>query len=238
MINESDVGMENRILPDTSTAMAFRYKGLVKDKSLSGYTNLPQHVLSGLRKVPRIINYSKNTATFIVHFKEGGAATFFKESIHEVFGLNASLDNFFSASEINEIAEKLAEVKNSQQQIALVEQFLISKLTHFKPDLLVSKAIETIQFANGNIKIKELVSQLNISIDPFEKRFRFATGAAPKQFSNIVRLRNVIKRHSHYKSYTDMALTAGYFDQAHFIHDFKIFTGQTPKDFFKSAFYI
>jgi methylphosphotriester-DNA--protein-cysteine methyltransferase len=117
--------------------------------------------------------------------------------------------------------------------VAVVEQFLLSKLKTPKTDLLVLDAVQQIQLAKGDIKISQLVSGLHISQDPFEKRFRKLTGTSPKHFSSVVRLRHIIATHSRKKSLTDAALAAGYFDQSHFIKDFRSFTGQSPQHFFK-----
>jgi AraC-like DNA-binding protein len=48
-------------------------------------------------------------------------------------------------------------------------------------------------------------------------------------------MRHVIDTYTADRSLTDTAHTAGYFDQAHFIKDFKSFTGETPDAFFKSS---
>jgi AraC-like DNA-binding protein len=52
-----------------------------------------------------------------------------------------------------------------------------------------------------------------------------------------VRLRKVIDTYDPATNLTEAALTAGYFDQAHFIKDFRSFTGQSPQEFFKSPLY-
>ncbi|WP_423127129.1 helix-turn-helix domain-containing protein [Gaoshiqia sp. Z1-71] len=60
-------------------------------------------------------------------------------------------------------------------------------------------------------------------------------GATPKRFSSIVRLNSIIRYNQKNQSISDMAFDGGYFDQPHFNKDFKLFTGQTPTDFFRSA---
>jgi methylphosphotriester-DNA--protein-cysteine methyltransferase len=130
----------------------------------------------------------------------------------------------------------LAEATNNTTRVSIVERFLLSEMKDHS-DSLVLNAMQKIKSSGGNLRIKELLSSLPISVDPFEKRFRRLVGASPKQFSAIVRFRNLIMNHSPAESLTDTAHTAGYFDQAHFIKDFKSFTGQTPQDFFRSSSY-
>jgi AraC-like DNA-binding protein len=234
MLIESEYGMQNRTLPDTSIVMGFRYRGTITDEILGAKSNLPASLITGLRRSWRLINYSGQAATLLVVFKPGGAAAFFKEPLHELFGSSLALDALISPGKLQEVEDQLAEAKNSLQRIAIIERFLLSRLGETRPDKLVHQAINQIQLSNGAIKIKDLVNSLPISNDPFEKRFRRLTGTSAKQFSSIVRLRHVINSHTPSKSLTETALAAGYFDQAHFIKDFKLFTGQTPLNFFKA----
>lgn len=237
LIIESEYGMENRTLPDTSVVMAFRYRGAIADEVLGVKNNLATSLITGLRRSARLITYSGQAATLLVVFKPGGAAAFFKEPLHELFGASLSLDTLVNTGKLKEVEGQLAEAKNSLQRVAVIERFLLSRLNETRPDVLVQQAISLIQLSNGNLKIKQLVNALPISHDPFEKRFRRLTGTSPKQFSSIVRLRHVIDSHVPAKSLTETALSAGYFDQAHFIKDFKLFTGLTPLDFFKAPRY-
>jgi methylphosphotriester-DNA--protein-cysteine methyltransferase len=116
----------------------------------------------------------------------------------------------------------------------LAECFLLSRLDERRADQMIAHAIQKIKSASGNIKVKNLADNMAISLDPFEKRFRRVTGISPKQFSDTVRFRSLINQFSATESLTELALEAGYFDQAHFIKDFRTFTGMSPQQFFKS----
>jgi methylphosphotriester-DNA--protein-cysteine methyltransferase len=235
MIIESEQGMSNNLLPDTSIIMAFRLKGKVVQAGEGMDNELPLSVISGLRKTSRTVRYATDTATLLVLFKEGGAAAFFQEPMHELFESTVSLDSLVLRSKLEAVEEQLAEAANNRACIEIVEQFLLSALHYRRPDLLILDAIQQIKQTKGAIKIQELVHRLPISRDPFEKRFRRITGSSPKQFASIIRFRSLVHDHSAAGNLTGLAHTAGYFDQAHFIKDFKSFTGQTPHDFFASA---
>ena len=237
LIIESECGMENRTLPDTSIVLAFRYRGAITDNSIGVKNNLPASLITGVRRSVRLINYSGHAAALLVIFKPGGASAFFKEPLHELFGSSLPLNDLMSAGKLKEVEEQLAEANNNLQRIAVIERFLRSLLRVSSPDLLIQQAIGQIQLNKGNLKIKQLVNSLPISHDPFEKRFRQLTGTSAKQFSSIVRMRHVIDNYTAPKSLTEAALSAGYFDQAHFIKDFKLFTGLTPLDFFRAPHY-
>ncbi|MDB5210675.1 MAG: Helix-turn-helix domain protein [Sediminibacterium sp.] len=234
IIIESQDELVNNILPDTSLVMAFRYKGRLHCVANDAKNYLPPSSLSGLRKSRRLFNYSKDTGNILILFKEAGAAAFFKEPLHELFEENVSLDNFIGHQKSSIIEEQLAEANSNFQRIDLIERFLLSELCDYEPDNLILTALQKIHFTKGIIRIKDLSHSLYISQDAFEKRFRRIVGTSPKQLSSIVRLRSITDSRKQKHSLTKIALDAGYFDQPHFNKDFKLFTGQTPADFFNS----
>jgi AraC-like DNA-binding protein len=236
-IIESQEELVNRVLPNTSFAIAFRFKGQISYINGIDSIALPTATFSGLRKSVRLINYAPETGVIIVLFKETGVPAFFKQPLHELFEESVSLNNFFPQPEVSIIEERLAEAASNNARVAVVEQFLCSKLSYNKPDSLVSSAIAKIHLNNGMIRMDELAHGLYISQDAFEKRFRKMTGTTPKQFSSIVKMKAIIHQNPAPISFLDMALESGYCDQPHFNKDFKIFTGQTPTDFFRSASY-
>lgn len=234
LIIESQEGMVNRTLPDTSLVMSFRYKGQVSFLSNDATKELSSFTLSGLRKSDRLISYAKDTANILVMFREAAAHAFIKEPLHEIFEDSVPLDNFTGYRNLSVIEEQLAEAGSNVQRIALIEQFLLSKLLNQQPDQLITAAMEKIQAAKGIIKIKELTKALYISQDAFEKRFRRTVGVSPKQFAYITKMKAVVNSALHKRSLAEIAFDAGYYDQPHFNKDFKLFTGQTPTAFIKN----
>lgn len=233
MIIESEYEVRNDVLPDTSLVMAFRVKGAV---TASDDGILAPAVMGGLRKTARSLVYAGNTANLLVVFRSAGAAAFFRTPMHELFGASVSLDNFIGRQELADISEQLMEAPDQATQIERMEQFLLKLWRQSQPDLLVQTAIQRITQTHGHLRIKELLDGLYISQDALEKRFRKVTGASPKQFSSIVRLRTLITK-ANDTTLTELAYNAGYFDQAHFIKDFKAFTGKAPREFYKSALF-
>jgi AraC-like DNA-binding protein len=233
LIVASGNGADNRLLPDTSIVLAFRLRGNITDKSQGEVQDLPASVITGLRKLPRFLSYAEETACLLVIFKEGGAATSFKEPLHELFSKSMSLNQIIPASQLELVEEQLAETNDNKQRVVIVERFLLSRLDERRADQMITYAIQKIKLASGNIKVRDLANDLAISLDPFEKRFRRMTGISPKQFAETVRFRNLMNQFSSTESLTELALEAGYFDQAHFIKDFRTFTGMSPQQFFK-----
>jgi AraC-like DNA-binding protein len=233
IIVESQEESVNKVLPDTSLVMAFRYKGRLSYTANGTKKDLPSSSVSGLRKSLRLFNYAKDTGNLLILFKEAGAAAFFKHSLHILFEESISLENFIPHQKLSTIEEQLAEAENNFQRIDLIEKFLLSELYNHKPDKLILTALKKIHSTKGIIKIKDLANTLYISQDAFEKRFRRIVGTSPKQFSLILRMKFITNSRQQKYTLTKMAFDAGYFDQPHFNKDFRLFTGQTPTNFFK-----
>ena len=237
LIIESQDDVTNRTLPDTSVVMSFKIKGNVSFKNNELNHNLPHFVVTGLRKTVKFINYSEKTINILVLFKEGGINSFIKEPVHQLFENSISLDCLEGYTNLSEIEEQLARANDNNQRIEAIENFLINKLINSNTYPKVTLAMQKIRTTQGIINIKELSNNLYISHDAFEKQFRQVVGTSPKQFSMIVRMRNAIQMAGKSNILTNLAYDTGYYDQSHFIKDFKSFTGQIPSSFFKESLF-
>ncbi len=151
-----------------------------------------------------------------------------------ITGESISLENFMLHSELLSFEDQLCEAKTNVKRIDVVEKFLIGRMASAEPDKLILAALALIHKSKGNIRITELTEQLHISQSPLEKRFRQAVGTSPKKFASIVRLKNILQQYTPTSSLTELGNEAGFYDQAHFIKEFKNFTGDTPEKFFNS----
>jgi AraC-like DNA-binding protein len=229
IIVESETERINRLLPDTSIAMAFRLRGKTEFIVGGSTATIPSAVISGLRKTPRLVKYSPKSSTLIVLFKISGSSALYKLPLQALFEESVALEEVIDGSSVRYVEDRLATCLDHKQRISVIENFLLS--LHHSQDLTIANALRRIKDANGNIRIKTLANSLHLSQDAFEKRFRKVVGSSAKQFSMIIRMKSILGSKLH-TSVTDLALTAGYFDSAHFNNDFKRFTGQTPTEFF------
>lgn len=232
LIIEATHDVENLLVPDTSLAVAFRLKGHTSFVHKDGnIVAIGGSVISGLRHVPRRVRYTAGSAMLIVLFRELGASSFFANPLSDFFNSSIGLNDLDPGDRFAHIELQLSWMTSREDQVALVDQFFSA---HFRPrpDPLIAHAVQIIQSRQGIIRIHDLAMELCISNDAFEKRFRKVIGASPKQFARIVRMRSIINGAVSADTLTGMALDAGFYDQSHFIKDFRAFTGQAPKEFF------
>lgn len=117
-----------------------------------------------------------------------------------------------------------------ERLIQMFERFFARRMNAFrKHSLKVEKAVNIIRTHKGQIPIKTLANRLQISSRHLERKFTERIGVPPKQLCRILRLKNVL---IHLKptecDWASLAVANGYFDQAHFIHEFQFFIGQSP----------
>ncbi|SEJ00524.1 Helix-turn-helix domain-containing protein [Dyadobacter sp. SG02] len=231
---ETPAEVVNHVLPETSPVMVFRLSGQVCVNYNGGISALEPITVSGLRKSGRAMQYESGTINILATFREGGIAPFVREPLHELSDTNIPMDSLDGFQHTGLLEEQLAEQPSHEARIALIERFLLDRLSGKAPDHMVLAAIQKIHGAGGQMRIKELAASLNVSQDAFEKRFRRVAGLSAKQFSYIVKMKSVVANGRAGRTLAQIALDAGYFDQPHFNKDFKLFTGVTPTEFFKS----
>lgn len=131
-------------------------------------------------------------------------------------------------------ADMLACTTN-EQRIAVLETFLLSKRQALKIDNApVEYCVDAMLKSVGDIAIDSLADELEIGKRQLERRFTAAVGISPKLLARIIRFQNVLQliESNEFKNFTSIAYEGGFYDQAHFIRDFKDFTGLNPKQYF------
>jgi len=116
----------------------------------------------------------------------------------------------------------------------LISEFMMRRLAKSKETYSpVFAPIRQILFSPTALSIPELASDCYLSRRHFERKFIHYAGYSPKQFQRIARFNKVIRGFEEQPtSLTEMAHQCGYYDQSHFIHDFRLFSGYNPKAFF------
>lgn len=135
--------------------------------------------------------------------------------------------------------EKLLEASTLGQRIELLDTYLLAQLSKQEKNLnklpLISKVMHELKQADFFEHIEQVAARYGISSRYLQKIFLEYTGLTPKLYSKINRFQNsLLLLGEKDRSLTSIAYDCGYFDQSHFIRDFKSFTGLTPSAFASS----
>ena len=231
VVSENELEKEYKVLPSPGLVIGFQYKGKLAVINDNTENRLAPAGITGITDGYKIFKNSADTGTVLIYFTETGFTHFASHPANELFNVSLSLDNVFDRKSVAEVEEKLSSVATDIQRIKVVEQFLVSQLKDIQTDKLIVEAVKLIYQSKGTIRIKELNQKLFISQSPFEKRFRKVVGTTAKKFASIVRFNAVLDSLNNTKPLTEICYENNFFDQAHFIKDFKQFTGDTPENF-------
>ncbi|WP_257669754.1 helix-turn-helix domain-containing protein [Parapedobacter tibetensis] len=231
VVSENESENEYKVYPSSRLVIGFQYKGQLTTIKNNTFNKLTSAGITGISDSYKIFKSSENIGTVLVYFTEIGFTHFTSHPANELFNLSLSLENIFEKNAVREVEEKLAYATSDKQRIKIVEHFFLSQLKDIQADKLIVEAIKIIYQSKGTVRIKELNEKLFISQSPLEKRFRKVVGTTPKKFASIVRFNTVLDNLNETKSLTEICYENNFFDQAHFIKDFKQFTGNTPENF-------
>lgn len=161
---------------------------------------------------------------------------------HPAESLPATGTSFVALSkEFGRLTEQIRLAKNAAEAIANFEHFALQQLEYnrfIQPFLIYS--FEQFLNKNGQVKISSLCQKMNVSRQYFSHYFKEKVGLSPKYYSRILRLRHAVDTtyKAPSKSQTEIALDAGYYDQAHYINDFRAILHQSPQSFFQQKQFI
>ncbi len=231
-IQESQLPDTYKVIPGPQLVIGLQYRGGLSVHNHDQITPLSKAGITGLTS--SVASFSNNgpIGSVLIYFKPGGAAAFFNVPLHELFSTQVSLDSFVLRSTLLILEDQLCAARTDAERISVTEQFLIACMRTYTPDPLVMAAVTRINACGGNIRIKDLAKELHISQSPLEKRFRAIIGTSPRKYATIIRFRYTLNNYKTATSLTDLAYDAGYYDQSHFIKEFRQFTGETPEQYF------
>ena len=224
-----------RILPDGCMELIFHYGEKNSRLNGKGQAELePRSLVSGQIKRHIQIQNNGQVGVFGVRFRPHGLYSFFRQPLRELAEQVIDL-KFIFGKDGRIIESKMIEAKTNWERISLIQKFLLKQLNpiHWQ-DSFFHSALKLIKNSGGLISIDDLSLKVGLSGRQLERKFNEVIGLTPKLYSRIIRFQRLfplIKQHPG-SSLTWLANESGYFDQAHFIRDFKEFSGLTPSDYF------
>jgi AraC-like DNA-binding protein len=180
----------------------------------------------GFHKMPFRVDINSSLDQICVIFRPSAIRAFTKESYDDLMDSEGIFEELFASDKY--LLEKIFEINELDKRAAQLEHLLLKNLQND----ISEKMKETLMLINKkNIFSIDLLSkELKISEATLFRLFKNNLGQNPKSYLKTRRFRNVLndilKPES---SLTDLAYKNHYFDQAHFINDFKTLAGSSPK---------
>ena len=136
--------------------------------------------------------------------------------------------------EAERLTGQLLAAKSLAACAPILDRWLLARLArHQSVDRLIDHAATSLYYLHANCRIEALAEHYDLGRRQFERRFKNALGCSPKAYLRVARFQSTMRELllQQKQSYTDTVLAHGYFDQAHFIHDFHHYVALPPRQF-------
>lgn len=185
--------------------------------------------VDGQRLTPIQITQTGEVHLIGVRFRAGGLSPFLAMPAHELSGEVVEVEAVFGAAARTLEDELYDLARYPERQVERLNRFLMARLQPSAVHDLVGAMIARLT-DRAPRSIGDLSAEFGYSVRSVDRFFRQVTGFAPRQYLRIIRLGDALHMLCSESdlSLTELALRAGYYDHAHFTHDFKAFTGHTP----------
>jgi len=238
--SDSAAGYDDIVFPSGNMEVIFNLgSGNWQAKKDNDYYTTPPIEFWGQITKPLAIKSIGRNTMLGIRFYPHTAAYFFNEKLSEFNNEVVSAADIFGSS-LKQLHEQLLEAASLERQVKLAEDYfadrlLISEKRHHKLKLVVG-FINSITNHAGAMRVTDIPARNRISSRYLNMLITEYTGLQPKLLAKINRFQHSLALvNSSSQNFTSIAFEAGYFDQSHFIREFKSFTGITPNTFAANA---
>lgn len=227
-----------RVLPSGTIEIVINLRGeplRIYDLGASGQRECFQGPLvSGTYSEQFAIDTAQQAAIMGIHFKPGGGYPILGPVVGELGESHVPLENLGDGRAAGELWDRLLEAETPDARFLILEQYLLRQLAarSLRPHPAVTLALAEFQRIPQTTTITEVTARTGLSARRFNELFRREVGLTPKIFGRIRRFQealHLVESHPTARvDWADLALSCGYYDQAHFNRDFRAFSGITP----------
>lgn len=219
---------KQQIIPDGCIEMIFILGDNIKRyTSEKDFIIQARAIILGQITKPFYIEPTGIVKTFAVRFNPYGLVNFISEPISNLIDREIPINQLFETKIIHDLEQKIIQAQNTKERIVIIEKFLLSRLNDEQTiNRIIEDTINSLISSNGCASILSITKNNLSKRRQLERIFKKQIGISPKQLGKVFRLQTTLKMllEEKSKNLTDIAYKSGYFDQAHFIKDFKEFT--------------
>lgn len=225
---------KQKIIPDGNVEMTFNFAdGIKKFVSDDEFIVHPDVMVMGQRTKSYLIAPTGDVNTFAISFFPYGFANLLSFPLKKLTDNEIPLSGIFGEEQALQLENDMKAAENSLERIKIIEDFLLAKLQEKEiTKNIVSTTIDALIETNGNATISKILKENPSKRRQLERKFSKEIGVSPKQLGKVLRMQAALQLmlNENPESLTHVAYETGYYDQAHFIKDFKEFTEISPGD--------
>ncbi len=190
-------------------------------------------VVNGAHSRPFIKPTYRQSSVIGVQFRPAGASLFFADSIDRLANLHVAAEAVWGR-QICDLREQLLAAVTPPAMFDLLEATLLRRLA--TPSLwqrIIQQAANQFITSPTSAHVRQIQETTGYSAKTFIRQFQQHVGLTPKVFCRVLRFQKVLGLIGEMAvvDWANIALTCGYFDQSHLIHDFREFAGISPTQY-------
>jgi AraC-like DNA-binding protein len=191
---------------------------------------VPAAVVMGPHVSSYVCDIRADSHTMAVHFLPGGAAPFLPMPLQHLSNGFMSVDEVWGRDGLV-LHQRLIEAPDVTLRFGLLEQFLASRARPSARHADVATALDAVERFPA-LTIASLGALTGLSPKRLIARFRSEVGLTPKSYARVRRFQAALHRlRTAPARGAEIAADLGYFDQAHFVREFRAFTSMTPSQY-------
>ena len=200
------------------------------------YVSTAGTILAGVQSRYQIIDTSEQEYVAGVAFKPGGTAAFVRTPAYQTRDADTPLELLWGRQRTADLREQLLELGDPDTQLDAIEHSLREMLQPAGVHPAIAFALAAFNRVPLTANIGAVTDVIGMSAKRFIERFKAQVGVSPKRFCRIRRFQHALAQahRGHEVDWPQVALESGYYDQAHFIHEFRSFSGLTPTGYYAS----
>jgi len=221
-----------KIIPDGFPEMIFHFGDAYTIKLRQQWELQPKNLLAGQITSHFHLQNTGRSSILGIKFKPAALTHLFDISMHEltnrVVELNSTLPGKLDALE-----NTLRLAVSHLHRIEIIQEYLTKIYPKGLTETPIEKAIATIFSTKGMISVGEICDSAMTSERQLERLFKKYIGLSPKFYARIIRFSHIFQVVQEKEmSGSALGLESGFYDQSHFIKNFKAFTGEDPSRYF------
>lgn len=199
----------------------------------------PRSLLAiGPSTAPAVLRLSGRMAGLAITLRHGAAAALLGVPVGEIAGLALPLQALWPRDEAQAL-DALADLEDDASRVRLVQQALLRRLRHETagdPRPAVH-ALRLLMQSGGRLLVPALAAQVGLGERRLQQLFSAQFGLSPRRWSRLARLHRCLRelRVQPQRSWAEVALDGGFFDQAHLANEFRALCGCTPAEYRRLA---
>ncbi|MBK5285248.1 MAG: AraC family transcriptional regulator [Bacteroidia bacterium] len=235
-VNEADIPFSQLLFPFGSFELIINLLNAPHMKVLGDKLSFlqPDSLYPGQFTKPFVLNFTQSTKCIGVSLQPWMGNLLFNIPAQE---FTDRVTHLQSIDDKSKLRDNLLDAANQSDLIQRLEKHLMEKLKYYKTDGVTSVIAKTIISNPASQDFKTILSDIGLTRRRVEQRFLETTGLPIGFFVRKLRFQRAVNllRFNTNRSLTQIGFDAGYFDQSHFIREFKGFSGLTPKEFVKQT---